>query len=143
MSVDNRNTEHMSAAEYRKSVPLESEEQQTVFQWARMSEGKHPELKLLHHIPNGGLRNKPVAVRMTAEGVRRGVPDMCLPAARGPYHGLYIELKRVKGGKVSPEQKEWIQGLREQGYCATVCRGADDAIKTIGWYLSQPRRGGD
>lgn len=118
-------------------IPLESEEQRAVFEWAVLSEGKHPELKRLHHIPNGGLRNKAVAVRMTQEGVRRGVPDMCLPLPKGEYHGLYIEIKRIKGGVLSDDQESWIKWLLDNGYYATVCYGAADAIKTIDWYINQ------
>ena len=124
-----------SKAAQKLICPLESEEQQALFQWAKYAEGKYPELKLLYHIPNGGLRNKAVAVRLTAEGVRRGVPDMCLPVARGKYHGLYVELKRRVGGVVSKEQKQWCGALIKQGYCAVTCYGCEDAIKVIEAYL--------
>lgn len=126
----------MTAAEYRKTVPTESEEQKALFEWAALMEGKHPELRLLYHIPNGGLRNKAVAERLTAEGVRRGVPDICLPVARKGFHALYIELKRQKGGKTSDEQKDWIKHLNVQGNLAFVCRGAAEAIGVIERYLS-------
>lgn len=88
-------------ARQKRRIPLESEEQSALFQWARLMEGRCPELRLMYHIPNGGLRNKPVAVRLTAQGVRRGVPDICLPVARHGFHSLYIELKRPKGGEGS------------------------------------------
>ena len=117
------------------SVPLESHEQQALFAWARLAERKYPELALLTAIPNGGLRNLPEAARFRGEGVRRGFPDMILPVARGAYHSLAIELKRRKGGTVSPEQKAWIEALKEQGWCAVVCRGADEAISVIQEYL--------
>lgn len=118
-------------------VPTESAEQQALFQWARLSEGRYPELRLLHHIPNGGLRNKPVAVRLTAEGVRRGIPDICLPVARGGFHGLYIELKRTYGGVLSEDQRAWLDALRAGGYCAMRCDGADQARDAIVAYLSE------
>lgn len=80
------------------SVPTESVEQQCLFRWAAFQSGKYPELKLLYHVPNGGSRKKSEAGRFKAEGVKAGVPDLCLPVARGGYHGLYIELKRLKQG---------------------------------------------
>ena len=113
----------------------ESQEQQLLFEWAALSAGKWPELALMYHIPNGGSRSKAEAGRFKAEGVKSGVPDICLPAARGGYHGLYIELKRVKGGRVSPAQQGWIAALRDQGYCACVCKGWDDAAHIIKAYL--------
>lgn len=119
----------------RAQNPLESEEQSALFKWAGIMEKAIPELRLMYHIPNGGLRNKPTAVRLTAEGVRRGVPDICLPVARQGFHGLYIELKRRKGGKTSPEQDEWIELLNKQGNKAVICRGFDEARQMIEWYL--------
>ena len=79
-------------------VPTEAQEQMTLFSWAAMQSGKYPELNLLYHVPNGGSRHKAEAGRLRAEGVKAGVPDLCLPVARGQYHGLYIELKRQRGG---------------------------------------------
>ena len=113
----------------------ESQEQQLLFEWAALSSGRWPELALMYHIPNGGSRSKAEAGRFRAEGVKAGVPDICLPAARGGYHGLYIELKRVKGGRVSPAQQGWIAALRDQGYYACVCKGWDDAAHVIKKYL--------
>lgn len=113
----------------------ESQEQQLLFEWAALSAGRWPELALMYHIPNGGSRSKSEAGRFRAEGVKAGVPDICLPVARGGYHGLYIELKRVKGGRVSTAQQGWIAALRDQGYCACVCKGWDDAAHIIKAYL--------
>lgn len=121
----------------REIIATESQEQSSLFQWARLMERQRPVLRLLYHIPNGGLRNKAVAVRLAAEGVKRGVPDICLPVARKCYHGLYIELKRRKGGVISPEQSEWIAALNAQGFKAVVCRGWDEARITIENYLEE------
>ena len=76
------------------------------------------------------------AMYLKASGVRPGVPDICLPCARGGYHALYIELKRRKNGQVRPTQREMILRLEALGNAAVVCRGADEAIRTIEWYLS-------
>ena len=116
-------------------VPTESQEQQALFQWARLQEKAFPELSLLVHVPNGGLRNLPEAVRFKSEGVRKGFPDLLLPVARGTYHSLAIELKRIKGGKLSPEQRDWIIALNTQGYRVAVCYGWEDAAKMIMEYL--------
>ena len=63
------------------------------------------------------------------------VPDICLPVARGGSHGLYIELKRAKGGRVTPEQIEWLENLKNQGYEVAVCNGWETAAKVIENYL--------
>ena len=73
-------------------VPTEAEEQIALFEWAALQSGRFPELALLYHVPNGGSRNKIEAARLRAQGVKSGVPDLCLPVARGGNHGL---LRRV------------------------------------------------
>ena len=117
------------------TVPLEDAEQRIIFQWAAMETAARPELGLLYAIPNGGKRAIKTAVALKKQGVKRGVPDMCLPVSRGGYHGLYIELKRQKGGTVSDEQREWIAALNSQGYKAIICHGAEEAIEQIRGYL--------
>lgn len=117
--------------------PTESAEQQSLFQWAALQAGAFPDLSLLYHIPNGGARSKATAGRLKAEGVRAGVPDLCLPVPRGAHHGLYIELKRRHGSKVSPAQREWLDRLSAQGYDTAVCYGWEDAASTIMAYLRQ------
>lgn len=119
----------------------ESDEQKKIFKWAKDLEQFIPEMALLHHIPNGQklggnaqqrmIRGK----RLKDEGMKAGVPDICLPIPSGRYHGLYIELKKPSGGTVSSEQEKWLVALNLQGYLAVVCRGANEAIQTIEDYL--------
>ena len=88
------------------------------------------------HIPNGGYRNKVEAAHLKAQGVRPGVPDLCVPVARYGYHGLFIEMKAKKNGRVSAYQQRWLALLRENGCCAYVCNGADAAIKLLDQYMT-------
>ena len=115
-------------------VQHEEQEQTKIFLWASMQEGLYPELKLMYHIPNGGERNKVVAAKLKAAGVKAGVPDICLPVARGQYHGLYIELK-IDKGRPTQQQKEWNDALTKQGYKAVFCWGFESAIEVIKEYL--------
>ncbi len=118
----------------------EHTEQAAVFRWAwgtKKTPGAvlvYPELELLYAIPNGGKRDKKVAARMKAEGVNPGVPDMCLPVARGGYHSLWIELKTERG-RLTAEQKWWLGILEAHGNKALMCRGAAATIKAIEEYL--------
>lgn len=116
----------------------EAQEQQTLFAWAALSVGKYPELALLYHIPNGGSRNKIEAANLKRQGVKAGVPDICLPVARGGYHGLYIELKAGRN-KTTEKQQEWLTALERQGYQAVVCYGWEEAKKAIEEYLFERR----
>lgn len=122
------------------TIPSEDAEQMQLMRWVDLMRNRHPELKMLFHIPNGGSRGKAEAGRFRAMGVKSGVPDLCLPVAVGGYHGLYIELKRVKGGRVSEEQAAWITGLRARGYAAEVCHGWEEAAGVILRYLMGVRR---
>lgn len=117
-------------------VKLRSEdtEQETVIQWARYCSGKWPELKLLHHIPNGGSRNKKEAVKLKRMGVRAGVADLFLPVSRSGYHGLYIEMK-YEDGRLLKSQKEFLTAVSEQQYCCVVCYSAADAIEVLEKYM--------
>lgn len=95
--------------------------------------------QLLFAIPNGGERNIIVAKRMKDEGVRSGVPDLFLAVSNGDSHGLFIEMKKEKGGVTSASQKEMIGILKEQGFVVVVCRGWAEAKATIENYLKEKR----
>jgi hypothetical protein len=94
----------------------------------------YPVLKLLYAVPNGGERNLRVARKLKAEGVMAGVADLCLPAARRGYHGLYLEMKS-ESGVATEEQKEFLRSVSEEGYCAVIAQGADEARETLEWYI--------
>lgn len=112
----------------------ESQEQQALFRWAKLQKGTMPELELLYHVPNGGKRNLYEAVRLKAEGVRAGIPDLFLPVPRGGHHGMYIELKAGKN-KPTDMQLWWIEKLKQQGYQVCVCYGWEEAKDKILSYL--------
>ncbi len=118
-----------------KYVPTESEEQCMLFEWADVQRTKWPELDLLFHIPNGSSKSKYQAVKFKREGLKAGVPDLCLPVARQGYHALYIEMKRTEGGRLSDAQKWWLENLHAQGNKAVVCNGFEEAANVIEDYL--------
>ena len=104
-----------------------------------MNEWKWPELRLLFHVPNEGKRSRSTGGRMVKEGLKKGVPDIILPVPRGAYHGLFIEMKRVSGSRVSAEQRQWLQDLCEQGYAAAVCYGWKAASECIKTYIQEKK----
>ena len=116
-------------------TPTESAEQTWLFQWIAYAQGAHPELRLCFHIPNEGRRDPRTGHNLKVHGMRPGVPDIMLPVARGIYHGLFIELKRRKYGRVSEEQAVWIDRLNRVGYRAVVCAGWEAARDEILRYL--------
>ena len=116
---------------------LEHHEQVFLFTWAFHQRGLYPELDLLFAIPNGGRRDPISGARLKDEGVKPGIPDICLPVMRGRYGALWIELKAQKpnGAAVSPHQRHWLQALREHGHATAVCYGFDEARDKILSYL--------
>lgn len=117
-------------------TPSEHAEQATVIAWADIMAARFPCLRLLYAVPNGARTGMRTAVKLKLEGLKAGVPDLCLPAARCGFHGLYIEMKRVKGGVVSGVQADWHDALRLAGYAVAVCRGASEAQDLLTSYCS-------
>lgn len=117
-------------------APTEHAEAAMLMRACRAAEGRHPELRLLYAIPNGGHRARRTAAQMKAEGVRAGVPDYHLPVARGGHIGLWVELKRTKGGRLQPEQRAWLAALQAQGHRVAVCKGWESAFDLICDYLA-------
>ena len=135
--------------------PYEWQEQQALFEWARLHEQAEPRLSLLYHSPNGELRTKATAAKLQQMGVKSGVPDVHLPisvqvlvvGAAGfvvpqIYHGCWIELKRLRGvAQATPAQAWWITRLIEEGHYAAVCHGWVEAARKLCWYLHRPDLG--
>lgn len=90
-----------------------------------------------YHPANGGYRTPREAVKLRRMGVKAGVPDLVLPYAKSGFHGLYIELKRTDGkmSDVSPHQRDWLTFLGQQGYCAKICFGFEQAKQEIDQYM--------
>lgn len=119
----------------------EMKHQSAVIRWSQQASirSRWPELKLLFHIKNENREGGAQAVAIDkAMGVKKGVPDLCLPVPRGNYCGLYIEMKSLSG-KARQEQQWWIDELGAQGYLAIVCKGYVEAINALKEYLELPK----
>lgn len=105
------------------TIPTEDQEQAAFVEWFRL---QFPKIRIFA-IPNGGFRHRSTANTMKATGVVSGVPDLFVPA-----WNLWIEMKRRKGGKVSPEQKDWLAYLESHcGHSTLVCYGCEDARNQV------------
>lgn len=113
--------------------------QQAVFKWSQQPaiRERWPELKLLHHIPNERQCTPALGRQLKLAGVRRGVPDLHLPVPRGPYAGLWMEMK-TEAGKTTSEQEWWVEQLNAAGNYAEICYGWQSAVRVIEWYMSLP-----
>lgn len=114
----------------------------------------HP-LHLLHAIHNKGHGDAIRGAKAKAEGVKAGVPDLCLPIAiscpnaadqaKGGFamfhfHGAYVELKipahlTHKNYGCSDDQVKWLLMLRQQGYYTNVAFGWEHALGLLGAYV--------
>lgn len=127
----------------------EAAHQSALFAWVALNLKDWPDLWGLHHIPNGGSRGDSAKSRMVqgaklkAQGVKTGVADLCLPVARGSWHGLYIEMKEPgkrpkkatsKGG-LSDDQIEFRDFVLNQGYGFAVCYTWIEAKEVLINYL--------
>jgi hypothetical protein len=105
-------------------------EQVRLVSWFRR---QYPDTRILA-IPNGGVRSASAGANLKAEGVSAGVPDLVVPAWL-----LWIEMKREKGGTVSPAQRDWIAYLESIGHQVIVGRGFEDAKQQV--IKKAPNRG--
>lgn len=113
---------------------LEHQHQKALVTWAGYAAGGDPRLRLLYAIPNGGQRTKATAGKLKAEGVRAGVPDLCLPVPVRETHALYIEMK-VGAGRATAEQKIWQRELAAAGNAVCIAYGWEAAKDAITDYL--------
>lgn len=126
-------TAYIEKRNHGKSAASEHDLQVQCVRWFRLYYPKYA--RLLFAIPNGGQRNRIVAAKLKAEGVVAGVPDLFLAVPKGAYHGLWIEMKNGKAGKVSNKQNDMINVLKEQGYQCEVARSFNEFEGVIRDYL--------
>ena len=110
------------------TVPTEHHEQAMTVQWFRR---EWPGV-IIFAIPNGGVRDIRTATKLKIEGVMRGVPDLFIPEWR-----LWVEMKRIKGGVLSLEQKSFIKYLESVNYAVIVATGAENAKLQISAFFNK------
>jgi len=104
------------------SVTSEHDEQVGFVIWFR---SRFPGVLILA-VPNGGKRHPGTARKLKAEGVVPGVPDLFVPE-----WSLWVEMKRAKGGRLSPDQRQVIAYLEGIGHSVIVGHGAEDASRQL------------
>lgn len=89
------------------------------------------------HIPNERKANPWYGAFLKKMGVKRGVPDLFWPKPRLGYHGLFIEVKKIKG-RPTKEQREFIKEVVCDGYYASFAYGHQEIISILSWYFEIP-----
>jgi len=93
-------------------------------------------IDVFHHSPNGGVSSFRQKAKFKKMGTRNGFPDLQCFVALGGYHGLFVEIKREKGGVVSADQKSMMAILDSEGYKTVVTRGLDASVAAIQDYMA-------
>lgn len=84
-------------------------------------------------IPNGIRTGFKQAIKAKREGMKSGVPDLFIPQLC-----VWVEMKRSRGGSLSPEQKDWIHYLEEHcEHRVIVAHGFKDGADKLMALLSQ------
>lgn len=105
------------------TIPTEDQEQAAFVEWFRL---QFPKVRIFS-TQNGARTSIRTAIKLKETGMVKGVPDLFVPA-----WNLWIEMKRRKGGKVSPEQKDWLAYLESHcGHSTLVCYGCEDARNQV------------
>lgn len=82
---------------------------------------------ILFAIPNGGKRGIKTASKLKLEGVLSGTPDIQILLPNGK--SVFIEMKKEKGGKLSPAQIDFINKSQSLGHTVIVANGCNEASK--------------
>lgn len=110
----------------------ESNEQIAAMDWLR---AQHPNIaQHTLHIGNERKASYYAGYIMKRMGVLKGASDLFMAWPSGGFHGLFIEVKS-KIGRPSAEQKAFLQRMKDVGYRAEICYGAEEVISTMKNYL--------
>lgn len=123
-------------------VPLEDEECIVFADWLRAN--KIPAAHIANESRSSSKNAMIRGAKLKKMGQSRGVwdyevfvPIRGITGAVDCYQQLKIEMKKRKGGTVSPEQKEWKKVYELAGIPCKVCKGADEAIAFVNEYFKQ------
>lgn len=120
-------------------LPTEHDVQVAFFQWWKFYSAAHKIPECLCWANPNSTPDARDRQYKTAEGLRRGVPDVFLALPRGGFHGCFLEFKRTPKSPVNAEQKEYMAELRRQFYQAhLITQGFDEAVKIVTRYIEYP-----
>lgn len=112
----------------------EHDNQSAYFKILDLNIRQHPELTFIFAIPNAAKRSPQVIREMLDEGLKKGVPDICIPISRHGHGAAWIENK-FGDNKMSPDQLRFRDFLIEQGYAFKTCYTLDNQLDFTEWYL--------
>lgn len=120
------------ARSLRLKLGSEALDQIRLFCWIRTRSDLHP---YVFSVPNDRKTNRIMGAILKHMGLKPGVSDICVSIPKGPYHGMYIELKFGKN-KATQHQMNFIENMQSKGYHALVCVGYEAARAAIEAYMA-------
>jgi len=114
--------EHEQKKKDDAHIPLEKEEQKAFVAWYKET---FPG-SIIMMIRNDGYRTMSERTEQLLMGLHPGAADLFIPELR-----LWIEMKQVKGGKLSPKQAEFKEAIKTAGYGYFMAEGAEEAKRII------------
>lgn len=108
-------------------TPFEHDEQASLVLWMGMRGIR------FFAVPNGARVRPGTAKKLQQEGMLSGAPDLVIidPPPSMPHCHVVVEMKRRKGGTLSPEQKQVHEIMRHGRWHVVVARGAEDGISQL------------
>ena len=119
------------------TTPLEKEEQIAFVEYCKNNGISVVSTQNGFKMPKAAFNYAAYSRTLKKMGLSKGFPDLIiLEKNKSKTHEvLFIEMKRQKGGKLKPEQEEWIQKLDDKDYCVGVAKGCESAVRILQKYL--------
>ena len=120
----------------KPGVPFEDDEAVVFAEW--LCAMHIPHTHIANEIGGSTIDAKVRAIKAKRMGQTAGVWDyeifLPIDGVNGEvdaYQEVRVELKRTKGGTVSPAQKKWGEVYEKAGIPCAICKGAEAAIKFV------------
>lgn len=109
-----------------EKIPTEAQEQEEFIKWFKK---RYPSVFIFSHIDGatlGGKNKYGMINSLKRQGWTSGIPDLQIPE-----WGVWIEMKKTVGGRLSDVQKKTIAELQKAGQMVFVCYGSQAAKEAI------------
>lgn len=118
-------------------TPLEKEEQIAFIEFCETKGIKVVSTQNGFKMPKTAFNYAAYSRTLKRMGLSKGFPDLIIFTRNKSktHEVLLIEMKRQKGGKISTEQKEWVEWFDKEGYCVGIARGCSSAIEILKKYI--------
>ena len=119
------------------TTPLEKEEQIAFVEYCENNGISVVSTQNGFKMPKAAFNYAAYSKTLKKMGLSKGFPDLIIIEKNKSktHEVLFVEMKRQKGGKLKPEQEEWIQKLDDKDYCVGVAKGCESAVRILQKYL--------